>query len=186
MKENPFLFILRELEVNGLGKYLNISPILANYYPKLGNEKDEKNIGEVKELLNIMQDERLLVLHPFGFGSLGNSSGGIFYGLGEVEIKATISTKGLNYLSEHRNLEMSQSINQSVIDTNIATKKFLCFQKITIITTLMVSIVTLILSVKDNEKEIRNLNRSISEKLEKINMSLSILNENSSKYPKVK
>ncbi|MCP9762350.1 hypothetical protein [Lacihabitans soyangensis] len=186
MKENPFLFILKELEVNGFGKYFNISPILANYYPKHGNEKDEKNIGEVKELLNIMQDERLLVLHPSGFGSLGNSSAGIFYGLGEVEIKVTISTKGLNYLSEHRNLEMSKSINQSVIDTNIATKKFLCFQKITIITTLMVSIVTLIFSVKDNEKEIRNLNRSISEKLEKINITMSKLNEKSLKNPKVK
>lgn len=187
MKNNPFIIILEELEINGVGKYVDISHILKEIFNVSNSSMDEEKVklsSMIKDLLNIMIDENLLSLNGNEFSGLGNSSGGIMTWFDNVEIKATIRSQGLSYLSQDRNQKFIESVNQSVIDTNNATRSFIPYQKKVTTASIIISLVALAFSFitifRTNNKEVRDLNKTLNIHLQKINQTLSNLRKSSS------
>lgn len=177
--DSPFLIILETLELHGIGKFVDIAPILLTIYPIPSNAESyqkQETSQKITSFLTIMEKEGLLSLDGNRFAGLGHGSAGHINWLTEIKIMATIGTNGLNYLSSDRNQKLVKQVNKSVIDTNTTTKKFIPVQKRIAITTVLISAIALVFSViavlKDNGKEVRNLNNTIELQLKRLDTTL--------------
>jgi hypothetical protein len=180
--DSPFIIILQTLELQGVGQFADIAPTLLSIYPipdNADNYQKQETSQKITSFLTIMEKEGLLSFDGNRFAMLGGGINGHVTWLTEIKIMATIGTKGLNYLSDDRNQKMVQQVNQSVIDTNTATTKFIPVQKNIAIASVIISAVALVFSIiaifRDNGKEVRTLNNTLQLRLQKLDTTLQNL-----------
>lgn len=140
--ERPFITILKTLELHGIGQFTDIAPLLLSIYPIAENAdfylKSETS-SKIISFLTIMEKEELLSFDGNKFAGLGTGMSGNIKWLDEIKIMATIGTQGLNSLSADRNQKMIEKVNQSVIETNAATKTNFKLQTIISLLTVVIA-----------------------------------------------
>lgn len=141
LMDSPFIIILKTLEPAGIGSNVNISPILLSMFPLRENAENYEiqNISRsIVDLLVNMEKENLILLPGNTHNKLAGGIGGHIDWLTDIKIIALITTHGLNYLTSDRNQKTIKQVNQSVINTNTATKRN--FQRQLIISILVIII----------------------------------------------
>lgn len=126
--DQRYLTILQHLEPNGIGTYLDISPLLIKMFPLVNRanpEQFDEAIISVQTFLSSMAGH--IILRGPGIKSIGRQ---INLGttledrwLDDVEIKAYITYEGITFLNFIRNNQLTAAVSKSVIDTNEETSK---------------------------------------------------------------
>lgn len=180
--DSPFITILKTLELYGVGQFTDIAPTLLSIYTLPNNSDNnlkQETSHKIISFLTIMEQEELLIFGENRFANLGNGHSGRINWLTDIKILATIGTQGLKYLTDDRNQKMVEQVNQSVIDTNKATKDFIPVQKNISIASVIISFVALAFSIivlfRDNEKEVRTLNNTLQMQLQELDKKLKSL-----------
>lgn len=182
-----YLQILQELEKYGIGIYVNLSSLLNNLF-HVDDTHDSSKIEFAREkfnpVSNILTQNNYIQLKPISQPQLGsgNTTNGFIW-FDTYNYEATITPFGMTHLSDLKNKELIEKVNQSVVDTNKATKDFIPIQKRIAIASVIISAIALAFSIiavfRDNEKEVKNLNNTLELRLQKLDTTLQNLKSHS-------
>lgn len=186
--------ILVFLKQRGVGEFDNISPILQELYPGISGMDFDRAIFEsnkINHLLASLNRERLIDLKGYSLGS-GNRTNGIDW-IDTVNIQAAITQKGITVIEDENNkgesarlIESTILTNESVRETNSATRQNLSFQKTSQIYTIILGalstvfiLVTVIQKFYDNTEQslqgIKEIMQIQSQRTQKLDSSLQEL-----------
>ncbi len=129
--------ILTSLYDEGVGVFVNISPILLELFPGVDRMDFYRVTFEspnVERLIKSMVDNKLIEVQRFSIGS-GNRTNGVLW-IDTEKVNAAITQTGKSAFDHEKNkgetsrlMESSILTNESVRETNIATINNLKFQK---------------------------------------------------------
>ena len=147
--DSPFIIILKTLEPHGVGRFTNIAPTLLSLFPLADGAENcqiEQQSRIIIDILVNMEKDGLITFDGNKFSGLGQGSGGHINWLTEIQLMATITTIGLNFLSADRNQKVINQVNKSVVDTNTATTKNFRRQTIISLLTILIALLTAYIS----------------------------------------
>jgi len=186
--------ILAFLKQRGVGEFDNISPILQELYPGISGmdfDRAQFESNKINHLLASLNNERLINLKGYSLGS-GNKTNGVAW-VDTVNIQAAITQKGITVIEDEndkgesaRLIESTILTNESVRETNSATRQNLSFQKTSQIYTIILGalstvfiLVTIIQKFYDNTEQslqgIKEVMLIQSQKTQRLDSSLQEL-----------